>query len=541
MREVAIELQQWLDNNDGLQTLMKQINVELSPIIWADDIAVPVCTAQAVDLVPLVTDLLTLVIHIFETKGFRLNLAHGKTAAVLTFKGVQAPQCRQQYLLVPHPGVTCHTREGASVWLHFEPKYRHLGTRYAADLSLTVELQHRAGQAFAAFQQMSRPLFTNKHYPVLLRLRLFKALVCTKLLFGAGAWHTPTLRQLHKLRRAWVKLLQRTLRINPADQHMTNLEVCLKAREPDIRAKLASERLLYAQRFFAHAPAIVHHLAHIEYQSVPDSWLHGLQADLCWLHDILPQQVPLEWTKDFTNIIDFWQSGGKGWKSTVKKALKLHIHQEALICEAKSFHQKIYRIWIGAGATFSSSPLDCQDRQLSHLCSCGKAFSTPQGLAAHRWKAHGQFSPEHVYLTDATCAHCLKFFWTTQRLQQHLAYMPRNGQPNACFAALEQKFSCFHMPEWIFRLQFKGWTDEKLSRQKGHTMLVPHTMSDRLPVGNKPSKLAKMNLSSKLSLQSRSSSDHNLQTSCLHRLGSGAETVMNIPVLQLWGTVGSIT
>ena len=71
-------------------------------------------------------------------------------------------------------------------------------------------------------------------------------------------------------------------------------------------------------------------------------------------------------------------------------------------------------------------------------CHCGRHFSTSQGLALHRLKAHGEHAPEHDYVEGATCPICMQFLWTSNRLALHLAYAPRDGTPNPCFAALER-------------------------------------------------------------------------------------------------------
>ena len=43
------------------------------------------------------------------------------------------------------------------------------------------------------------------------------------------------------------------------------------------------------------------------------------------------------------------------------------------------------------------------------------------------------------FLQGATCPSCLRHFWTTQRLQQHLAYIPRRVGFNPCFFALSSQ------------------------------------------------------------------------------------------------------
>ena len=72
------------------------------------------------------------------------------------------------------------------------------------------------------------------------------------------------------------------------------------------------------------------------------------------------------------------------------------------------------------------------------LGHCGRAFTSPQGLALHRRVRHGEHAPEFQYVDGATCPACLKYLWTSNRLAMHLAYAPRHGGVNACFAKLSK-------------------------------------------------------------------------------------------------------
>ena len=106
--------------------------------------------------------------------------------------------------------------------------------------------------------------------------------------------------------------------------------------------------------------------------------------------------------------------------------------------EVHQFHDLIFRTLKDAGAEIQTSPLShCSgDTSIEHSCECGRTFTTAQGLALHKRKVHKIFSPEHDLVAGAVCANCLKYFWTSARLQQHLAYMPRHGGVNQCYAAL---------------------------------------------------------------------------------------------------------
>eukprot|EP00435_Cladocopium_sp_Y103_P015706 s4778_g3.t2 len=92
------------------------------------------------------------------------------------------------------------------------------------------------------------------------------------------------------------------------------------------------------------------------------------------------------------------------------------------------------------------------ERMEVFTCPCGKQFSTPQGLALHRVRAHQQYAPEHRFINGASCPNCLRFFWSSARLQQHLAYIPRGGGANRCYQALlDQNYSTDYQAEAIPR------------------------------------------------------------------------------------------
>ena len=182
--------------------------MEIDIIIWSDDLAVPTITEKAVDLVPALLRLLDFVLAEFAQRGFQLNLAKGKTGVVATYCGSEAASMRRQYQLIPQPGTIFEFQDGALQFVHVTPSYRHLGTLYTSDQTLDTEISHRVGMARSAFEQIRRRLLTNKHLPLKLRLQLFGSLVLSKLFFAAGSWHTPTGRQLDKIRAAMVRMVK---------------------------------------------------------------------------------------------------------------------------------------------------------------------------------------------------------------------------------------------------------------------------------------------------------------------------------------------
>lgn len=161
---------------------------------------------------------LTFVMQHFQRYGFLLNLEKSKTSAVVSFRGTGAPLLRQRFQLGPRPGDTVQIA-GQNVFLHYVPSYKHLGTIFAANHRIDLEIRSRIGQAQAAFNQVAKPILSNRHLPECTRIQLFHTLIGTKLFFGLGAWTTPTHRhrQMAKLKAVLLRMPQKVMRLSKDD------------------------------------------------------------------------------------------------------------------------------------------------------------------------------------------------------------------------------------------------------------------------------------------------------------------------------------
>ena len=333
MVRVAQSIDEWIGLQDDFVSLMHELDVAVPTTLWADDMAAPLATRKAADLVPFLQEALQHVRHTLRDYGFTLNFSKGKTSAVMTLKGAPSGELRTQYQLHANPGVYRPFEDGQTEWLHFVPTYRHLGTLFASNHPLHCELRSRVGMAKSAFAQLAKPILTNKFMPCKLRLQYFQSLIATKLYFGLGAWSTPTPKQIQYLQGALIAMLKRVLRIGqeriPADR------VLMLANTAEIRVRLAVERLLYAQRLFRTGPPFLHHLLQIEFTQIEHSWMHGLRADLAWTEEVCPKCLPDGWQDNLTNLIDWWQEPTQYWTRLVKKVWKLHLTQHAIMADAK--------------------------------------------------------------------------------------------------------------------------------------------------------------------------------------------------------------
>ena len=440
MMDIVIEINTWIEAQQPYQHVLNQIDARIDSLVWSDDLAIPWCTQQATELVPAMQVLMSVVDRTFKRRGFDLNMDRGKTGAVLTFQGAGAPELRKAYLLSEPSGFWCTLDKGETKWLHVSATYRHLGTQFASKLDFTEEVKFRIGQAASAFSAMRRQVFCNRHLPVHTRLQLFQALVCTRLYFGLGAWMTPTMSQLHQMRKVLAHYLYCILCAGkkPPEKRPTDGQIFTDAKFLEPRIRLAQDRLLFAHKIFQHGPAFAQHLLHIEFQTLPSSWISGLFADLAWLKSTLPDSIPEEWTTSLTDAIDFWQKGAPGWQATIRRAGRQHLLQESMMQDVFYWHRRFFRELDKHEAAFEPPYFGRVLGEGSFPCQCGRHFDTAQGLSTHRRKVHGIFSYEHDLLAGATCPVCLVHFWTTQRLQQHLSYISRKTGRNACYQVLRK-------------------------------------------------------------------------------------------------------
>ena len=176
----------WLFQQDELQVVLKQWNLPTLTVVWADDVAIPLASASANSLWPLVSLLVRFVDDLFAKHGFTVNYDLNKTNVVVSFQGSDAPTLRREFLLTDQPGMECESNRDKSIWLHFKTTYKHSGFTYAASQSLEVEVRQRIGQDKRAMATLGRPILTNRHFPVHVRLRLFKVFVETRMFYGLG-------------------------------------------------------------------------------------------------------------------------------------------------------------------------------------------------------------------------------------------------------------------------------------------------------------------------------------------------------------------
>eukprot|EP00438_Fugacium_kawagutii_P033231 Skav228415 [mRNA] locus=scaffold1325:97576:109501:+ [translate_table: standard] len=243
------------------------------------------------------------------------------------------------------------------------------------------------------------------------------------------------------------KMWRRHLADAQASQRLLFLQCCFEAwTHYEADDEEGDEGFVFCVDASMHAPDFAIHMVMKEDQFLQSSsWLHGVCMDLRWVEEVRPGSLPSGWEQDLTDFFDWIQNPTTPWKGLLRQVWFRHLKQEEIGLRTLQTHKQIFRELRLCGAEFDPSPfVDLDQLDLCFQCECGKSFSTGQGLATHRRKVHGHYSEEHHLLQGSCCPCCMRQFWCTQRLQQHLAYRSRRTGLNRCFQQLQAWG--FHLP-----------------------------------------------------------------------------------------------
>ena len=422
--------------------------VPIQAITWADDITLPIATANADELLPCTTLILQDIIAAFRAKGLRLNLMRGKTTAVPTFRGDKAPQLRQEHLLQENPTILIQEDVSHHLLLPLSCSYRHLGSAYVPEATSDYEVNTRIGIAMQSYQELRKQIFTNKALQTTTRIRMLEILVLTKLFYGLQIWHNLCARTFSKLDAFVMRLVRQTIgvTVNSPEQttKLTNAEILVQFDLPPLQLRLARCRLLYVAKVWEHGPQHLQHLLTCEETWTKTSWLHQIQDDLRWMTMVDPRVLEALMcpTLEVNNLQQTWCQQPRVWRRIVKRTCRLATLQVQAAATYDCWHSRIIDTMTNAGVVFNFNPRHLsgdQARGTLHQCWCQRSFQSTTALAVHQRKAHGQHAPEFALVKDVYCPCCLKNFWSLQRVRQHLAYMPRSGGPNRCFQQLMER------------------------------------------------------------------------------------------------------
>ena len=444
MSDILADLHQRLQDDVDIAIHRQDFPVEIPPVTWVDDLAVPVTASHPAELIPNIRRVLQHIHQVFCSKGLQINYAKGKTETVVMFRGVDADAQRLAFFSTHHESYIAASTETHVFRVRAVASYKHLGVRFQMDSDLQHELQCRSSQARVAFNELRRPLFRNCAISIPARLQLLNSLVFSKLLYGAGTWYEVPRRVLQKLDSA-VMRYYRSIVDNGFWKDGQSTDDALRAqhRLPTIRVLLAMARLRFLRHVASHDHGYHRDLL-LEERKLSKGWLYEVEDDLRWMRSCvdLPLLPPTpDSDESWTDFFAWIRETQPRWTTWVRKALRMHHLRESMAGECIHFHQQIWTELRDGGAVLHD-PVAEENGEGRHACpECLATFITPTAVAVHRAKKHGIHSPIKDYVQSEVCPGCLKHMWTSQRVVQHLRYRP-NRCLDRIFANSQPKEYC---------------------------------------------------------------------------------------------------
>ena len=390
-------------------------SVQLSDIIWADDLAKCILVHDAKLLASTTALECGLLADAFYAHGYTLSFGPTKTAAIVVPRGPGSRQARRK-LFGGKPVLQVLREELGAVSLPLVTSYRHLGVKVAASTSMMAELKHRAAHARSAFQQGRTRVFRTGRISLARRGTLLATHVMTKLLFAAGAWPAFSRSEHAFFFRTVMCLYRQTLAIPPdGDQHLTHATICALLAQPPPEVLLLTERARYILQLINAAPVQLWALIrrdppYVAFVRDALFWVYRWVQHTSRLGD--PDDAWPEWDQ-------LMRRRPQVYKALIKRAKGLEVARTACFAAVQAVRRTLDH-FVGA----VSPPVETTLRYQEACLRCKIAFPSRTAWACHA-------SRVHAYRTSSTllaggcdkpvCRACGKMYASIGRLKRHLS------------------------------------------------------------------------------------------------------------------------
>lgn len=396
--------------------------------VWADDLAIMAEAYEAAELVPKLQFIAKTVIDMLAIYGMQVNCDRGKSELVIDIRGKGAHGVKREIFRHKQPCIESETRHMGRLFINIVPKYKHLGTLFAAKGSMIPEIRQRVGQARAEFQKFRRQIYANKALTIKTRVELFKSLILSGLSFNIAVW--PALKkQEHESFRGGLHGLYASLAYAMWGDEVyqwRDEQVIATLQVPDATTIMIIARLRYLQHLVVKGDEYVWAFLHYD-----GTWLGLIAHDLLWLQRQCFRAVP---TVDPRDDWPAWEAlvRAKGlWRSILKRATMHCQLQNRKRIEWYGWHRQVLMLLRDRGL-WSDQQTVVHDTM--HGClRCRMRFASKAAWAVHCFKLHGRVTRVRSVASGETCVVCQKIYATHDRLINHLRYSQR------CFREMRRR------------------------------------------------------------------------------------------------------
>ena len=383
---------------------------------WADDYAV-LLEAQTAELaVRQLRDVVPQIYIGLGAVGIELNLARGKTEALLVLNGVHSRRLRRELLSGCDPRLSLQLPSGIKKTLCLSHSYKHLGGLVSVNGGYKADVLAVSKDANRIFLRLSKVFFRNECLSVLEKVQLFQSLVLSKMQQGAMSWFFATRGESKTFQQAvdkWQrKMIAPLFGCSARGSSSAEVQTALGVLSPQQLLDVAHVRWLAGV-----APHCCTYL--LARLSERPSWILQIKSALERILQVCKRPGWMELlqldTADFTR----WAGQHKlvlghlatGFCRTVRKH---RLRQQATVIQRFRARTRLFAVEGGFGKIPELAS------QMKVFCNiCGDAFANKAACASHKSRKHsvtGAFSG----CFGSLCMVCCTEFHTTKRLRLHL-------------------------------------------------------------------------------------------------------------------------
>ena len=381
--------------------------VKVQDIVYADDLATCVVTAEAEKLPGAVRHVAGVQLDTLVAHGLRANIGAKKTAALLVPAGAGAKRVRKQLFTVGKGKLHVMRENVGAVALDAVSSYRHLGTILTHNGSLAQEIRVKMAVVRAAFKEGRGTIFCAPCIALERRALLFRVYVLSALFSGSGAWPTVCQAGWRVLDSGVTSLARQMLRISPSGaQNWSKERIFGTLGVLDAAGLLALERLRFLGQLCRAGPDAA--FALLQHST---SALAAMRAAMDWFVQAVGATSGLGSGSDWGLWQELLCQKGR-FGGMLKRAAAWHIGRFQACAHFQTFCRR----------TWPQAPPPAVEPEIAqHMCLlCNIAFFDFHSWSAHAARKH-QYRARCIRFTEGRrCRACGTCFPTVLRHRRHL-------------------------------------------------------------------------------------------------------------------------
>eukprot|EP00438_Fugacium_kawagutii_P006388 Skav214721 [mRNA] locus=scaffold2250:240981:245369:- [translate_table: standard] len=401
------------------------IQTQFSGQAWVDDLIFMTSSSDPAVLCQKASQIVSIVQQELATMGIEMNLARGKSEALIHLAGPGSRHLRRELHLEQGSMIKFEDVEGRIQSLSTGHRYKYLGSILSIHGTCTADIKHRAAQTFATLKLVRQAIFKNPQTHPRVRSQVLHSIILSKMMATSGSWIFDTKTAESCFFKTIMRIYRYVFAQLPGWQkegHYSHDEVI------HTLGVLWPTELLHVHRLRSFISAVKVGTSHIWALLHADGqWLQHVHEALSWITSQTSMQVdgdPEAMTlQSFVQLIEDEPHRARRMIRFAQTAAMNHRIREH---NAAVWHAKFSEQLSHVGFQFPPEVHwidDSEDDDEGFMCAtCGACFDTPQKVAIHMLRAHGIHASHFHWANRTSCLCCMQEFHTTRRLAAHFQH-----------------------------------------------------------------------------------------------------------------------